>query len=488
MKYAIGTPIPDEDILRCFKDEDDDIFIEVRGMPEALFRVTEGNRVYYKIDKDKMQNEELILLEDNSWAKPKTQHIQEPVPTAPLNAEPTESPFDSLEFTAESTTTSYGVKKSEEKPGPSGFPEGQQLPDLLKPFCKPNGYGGYSLRYEKFLYMLDRNYRIEIKTPDSFAGFNFDQGPVEPGPKSVEPSMIPDKDIELDRGDTLPANLRRQCEAEIGPGAGSRITIGDYLYILNAQYKVTQKMKISYFDDDEDSGKTQETGPVPAIKEQPAAPEKLSAGDIVDNLIKSFGILLDQYNISADFFKESVLSSSNRENLIRAYDGNLSELNDDTREASLRGEKTVLKEKGYSLFKAVLIHEIYIKTTLAGRGDKMEYFLTHIVAAKPDGSIAPLQDNLPQEEQKKMIDLFGERADFYPDKTDVIKRVYRQIRKTILEEYKEIEYEHEDVRLNALLIAKLYENTNRLDRGSGVTMIRLCRDIIDYKTYFLERK
>jgi hypothetical protein len=82
------------------------------------------------------------------------------------------------------------------------------------------------------------------------------------------------------------------------------------------------------------------------------------------------------------------------------------------------------------------------------------------------------------EAQKKRVEFFAERAAIYTDKAEIIKRIYLKARRTIYKEYKELWLSKEDVRFNAILICKLYENTTRLDRGCGVTMMRLTRDII----------
>ena len=471
MRYTIGKPIPEEDILRRFKDEDNDIFIEVRGLPDVFFRVTEENRVYYKIDKSKMQNETLTLVDDFSHVKPKPQYSWDDNDSTSLPLSGFENPFDlddlSIEGTGSSTQLSRSpLDKKTKQIDLQELEEGKILPDKLKPLCKPNGYGGYSLRHEKNLYMLDGNYRIELITMDSIAHEEFE---IEQNDFNAPPFLSHDTVSELDsswgwgpnvefhRGDTLPANFRPQCEAELGSGGGSRITIGNYLYILTPHYKIAQKMKLSIFDDlptqpqDTSSNSKKENN-------TPSQDIHLAPPIIIDNLVKNVETAITQFQINADFFKESVLCPANRPILLNAYNGDLSQLNDDTREATSNGERTIINENGFNLFKAALIHEFYIKTTLTGRGNKMKFFLTHILASQPDGTLKEIDhDNLTLEEQKRRIENFQERAEFYPDKCDIIKRVYRTIRKIIYAEYKEMWYSHEKVWFNALLIAKLYE-------------------------------
>jgi len=201
----------------------------------------------------------------------------------------------------------------------------------------------------------------------------------------------------------------------------------------------------------------------------------------VNTVVKEFDAALKKHKISADFFRESVLIPSHREILLKAFSGNLMELNDDTREATINGTLTIINESGFEFFKAVMVHELYIKSTLAGRGNNIKYFLSHILALKPDGTLGDLLSNIPSDPQKKMVDYFGERAEVYTDKTEMIKRIHRQVRSTIFEQYREIWLSKENVRFDAFLISKLYEHTTRLDRGDGITMIRLSRDIMLYE-------
>jgi hypothetical protein len=110
----------------------------------------------------------------------------------------------------------------------------------------------------------------------------------------------------------------------------------------------------------------------------------------------------------------------------------------------------------------------------------MKEFLTLIAATQPDGTAEELQDNLSLEQQKNMVKFFKDRAHIYTDKTDTITRVYLQVRSSIYEQYEKLSSAKEQVRFNAMLICKLYELTTRLDRGNGITMIRLTRDLLDW--------
>jgi len=497
-KYTIGTYIPAKEILRRFKDEDGEIFIEVRGMDDVLFRVTDGDQVYYKIDKDKMKGELLTLLVDYTIVKPKK--ISFDNSRAKLQANKEHDKIDMDAF--------WGPPKDTKKKAPpkdkTDFDEGDKIPNRLRDRCKKNEYGGYTLRFNNFLYMLDGNYQVEIKTLDSNNKYELEENarsnPLEstkyettddeimtltdPLTESdtdinVNMDIRMETDVELEEGDILPARLRSLCEAEIGHNYGSRIVLGDYLYQMDLGFKILRKMKISVMDEGEN--KSPEPAP-PEPGEPTTSPKELPLEEIVTNVVKTFETALDTFNIQADYFKETALGPDNREILIRAYHGDLEGLNDDTREAASLGKLVKLpgNESGFNLFKAALIHELYIKSTVPGRGEDMKNFLTLIAATKPDGTTDELQDNLSIEEQKNMVKFFKERAYVYTDKTDTITRVYVQVRGSIFDQYEQLLSSEEKVRFNALLICRLYEYTTRLDRGNGITMIRLTRDLLDW--------
>ena len=64
MEYKVGTYIPNSEILREYTDEDGEIFLELRGMEDTLFRVNKENQICYQIDKSLLVDEELTLVKD----------------------------------------------------------------------------------------------------------------------------------------------------------------------------------------------------------------------------------------------------------------------------------------------------------------------------------------------------------------------------------------------------------------------------------------
>ncbi|MCP5106612.1 MAG: hypothetical protein GY950_24720 [bacterium] len=495
--YRVGSHIPDPEILKRFKDEDGEIFLEVRGMADVLFRVTTGNQVYYKIAKTMMEGEKLILLDDfsdldsvESGSGFDSGDLEFPLEMGPemlmdeTGAESAESHADMSAETLEQTRPDSLKLRPEDI---KEMEEGQVAPLHLRALCKKNSYGGYSLRFNRFLYILDRDYRVDVKSPDSAFTYQLENvaAPVEPddsrdtGLTPVPPELLArqepleprvSEDADLLKGDVLPPHLRDQCEEDISSEGGHRLMLDDSLYLLDSEYRVTTRMKLSY--------------DAPAAPAAEPEPVQLPVEEVVANVVKHFEIALQEYKISADFFRDSVLGPGNRDVLIRTYHGDLSQLNHDTREALKQGNLTVLKEeKGFTLFRAALVHELYIKSTLTGRGDNMKYFITHIAAVRPDGTLDELSDNggLSMQKQRELVNYFGSLKKVYTDKSGIITRVYRQVQAHIFKEYEASGDAGEKVRFSALLIAGLYEHTNRLDRGDGITMIRVARNLLDYK-------
>jgi hypothetical protein len=484
MDYKAGSHIPEKEVLRRYKDEDGEIFLEVRGAENVYYRVTAVNQVYYKIDKALMEEEDLELIDDFSEAP--QGYDSEPV----IELSEFETSDSFIEIGPEMLVEEEGAPLNLVNPEPheddielAELEEGQVVPLYLRPLCKKTAYKGYSLRYNKFVYMLDKEYCIEMKTPDSMASYMLGvedkiharhstvppiekpAAPVTPVTSTapVSPHQVTESSAgqsagikeEFETGDFLPLSLRERCEMDIATGAG-RVIIGSYLYLLDANYAITTRMKLAH-----SAGETASSTPAPG-----RAPKKLlPVEEIVDNLVKHFEIALDKYNISAGFFKDNVLGPKYRKTLIRMYNGDLTELSDDTREAAAQGKLTVLdNEKGFTLLRAAILHELYIKSTLVGRGGNMKYYVTYICSIWPDGRISEFQGEIPLKKQQDLLEFFGSRASV-----------------SIFEDYQTIRKIGGKVSFNAFLIGKLYEHTTRLDRGDGITMIRLSRDIMDYR-------
>ncbi len=573
MEYKIGSYIPENEILRRFQDEDDVHFVEVRGQEGILYRVEDENCVYYKIDKDMVNEEELELVDDFSdgppapFASPGSKGSG----ASPFFSKTAGDALSSLGDTQESPAFDDALLLSPDGPGASTgdysgdtgtdtlphadsqekktdplreLEEGVRIPEILEHLCKKNEYGGYSLRHNKFLYILDSDFCVEVKARDTSMDYGLDSGnadphetaPPKPAPEPAplllttpvsEPEPAPlllttpvseAEPLVFNKGDLLPRHLWEQCEQDLSSGV-NRINIGNFLYYLDIEFRVIARMKVTYSEVSEPHRPAEPAkSPQPAQSasyalgildgfEPPAAPippsgpppqaqapvapqpekteppkKKITLKEAVINLVKVFSEGLDKYNISAGFFKETTLAANNYQNLMRACKGDLSQLNDDTRDATAQGKKTLLEKEGsFNLLKAALVHELYIKSTLTGRGDNMKFFLSHIILAKPNGTVEDFVEDLSFGDKKQIVTFFGERSWNYTDKADIIKRVFRHLRANSFEEFEDIKELGQDVLFKGYMLMKLYQQTTRLDRGDGITMIRLSRDIIAYK-------
>lgn len=487
MKYKVGSLVPQEEILKRYKDEDGEIFLELRGNPDVYFRVNAEGQVYYQIEKDLMQGEEMNLLDD---------FTDQPLLSAPsegFNVQPPDlsslSDFsdtvsdmggiaDDFTGSVSSATLEAEDSRAKEKTDVVELEEGERAPAHLIEMCKPNHHGGYSLRFNKFLYILNGDYRVDVKTPDASFAYDFgdpteelDQQEIAPPGSSGPTEPEPAPDGTFNKGDILPEHLRGDCEEDISSVGGHRLLQDKFLYLLDEEYRVTTRMKLSFSEPEE---------PLPEPEPPQPPPKPVSMAEAVDNLLDIFDKGLDEFGISADYFKETVCKPRNRETLYSAFNGDLTHLNEDMREASMQGKSTVLEEKGFTLFKAVLVHELYIKSTLSGRGENMKYFLTRIIQAEPDGSVTDVPDAVSLNVKSEMMEYFKSRAKDYSDKTEIFVRVYRHLAATAVEEYEQINQGDKKLLFSAYLIMKLYQQTTRLDRREGLSVIGMVRDLMDY--------
>jgi len=526
MNFTMGMPIPEEMILKRYKDEDDETFLELRGVDDYYYRVSDGNRFQYKISKTYMGDERLELLEDRTGQELNFSFSETPTavhrisdytdqPTAKTKIPLFDDllvgdPFESTSGEGSGTLDSPGNLDEESKE--KEWKEGESIPAQFRSQCRRNEYNGYTFRHNKFIYLLTKEYKVDIKSPDTSYEYIFDSDNQPDNAAAVDTQQTQTdaepKVFELEKGDVLPFHFRTQCEEDIGPGAGSRLSIGSFLYFLDSQYRITQKMKISvvektdqipiYLNQKDRINPTFEDkvhildaqitdtrippAPNPSTMTmqlpimQPALPVKVE----VVNLVQAVKFALKKYCINADYFVDTVLIPANLDTLITIHKGDLTNLNDDTREAAANRTVTTLQEHGTDLFKAALIHELYIKSTLSGRGDKMNYFLTHIAAVRPNGTLGSFKDESSKEEKKALLNFFKDRAAIYDDKKDIILKVFRLLRHEIIDDFRELLQKGENIRFDAYFIAMLYKHTTRLERGNGLTMIRLTRAILKF--------
>ncbi|MCK5057898.1 MAG: hypothetical protein KAT34_14670 [Candidatus Aminicenantes bacterium] len=467
MKYKTGDKIPAEEMLTRLQDEDGAVFLELRGDRNHLVRVGDNDSLFFRVEKTAELMRKLRVVEDYRRVEDYTGDLRKEV-------EPEIEPSDEI-------TLKIDVAKLQKKLDEITFEEGKKIPDGLKSQCKKSTYGGYSLEYNNFFYVLDADFRVEIKKPVILAGDNYTLEAEEPVPAVQQNESIiePDirKKVSLDKGDVLPNHLRSRCEVDLSAGSGFRIEIGSSLYILDEDYRVVVKMSQS-------SQAAEVPSPVvPPVQEEvkkpnsPHPPEK-----IVDSVLKKFKIALKVDKINAELFEEKNLTTGNKPVLIKVYQGDLSELNEDTKASANRGRVAKLEEGSISLLKAALIHELYLKSTFRGRGEQMVEFLTHIISPWQDAALTITQADLSLSEQEKLVDFLNKQSEVYSDIGDILYRVYTEIKGNIHDEYDVVKKEGKTL-FKAFLVDKLYQMISRPEKGDGISLIYLSRDIMDFQAH-----
>lgn len=146
-------------------------------------------------------------------------------------------------------TSKIDISQLKKKIEEMDFDEGEIIPKKLRAKCTKNTYGGYGLRLDKYIYVLDNDYRVEFKRPlvhkddmEEDGQDEMDKTILFPGIDVTPPEP---EEIKLEKGDLLPDHLRTQCEVDLSVGGGSRIEIGPYLYLLDHDFRVTARMRVT---------------------------------------------------------------------------------------------------------------------------------------------------------------------------------------------------------------------------------------------------
>ncbi|MCK4766483.1 MAG: hypothetical protein KAW12_30085 [Candidatus Aminicenantes bacterium] len=384
---------------------------------------------------------------------------------------------------SEEVTQKIDIEKIRKKLEEITFEEGEKIPEGLKSQCNRNAYGGFSLNYNNFIYVLDADYRVEMRRADTAGDFILDaEEQVTPAPaapkKNAPAAPAPRPGGLLQKGDLLPEHLRGRCEVDLGSG-GYRIRIGSSIYVLDEKYHVVVKMTQTpdAIDDAPPGGSGASAGKKEAPKQDTGHPPE----KIVASVLKKFEISLKADNISADLFIEQTMGRENIPVLVMVYQGNLTGLNADTQAAAKERKPTKLKKGGISLLKAALVHELYMKSTSRARGENMKEFLTHIISPWKKG--APLtntEEDLSSAEQGNLLSLVGRRGGVYRDIGSVLQRVYGEMKDSIFSKYRQGQQQGKTL-FKAFLIDRLYEITSRPEKSNGVSLISLIRDIMDFQ-------
>ncbi len=206
----------------------------------------------------------------------------------------------------------------------------------------------------------------------------------------------------------------------------------------------------------------------------------------VQLIIDRFRHAVNLHGIRADYFFENRLCKDWIERWERLWNGDLSPLFEDTLEFLPGKDLRTRDIGGLGTLKAALVHELYVNSTLAGRshgetesesGRNMLNLLLFVCQLNNKGELEDVGAPLSDEEQMKLINSFQVLGEKIEDKRWMIQRVHQKI----VFDFKRGRAWPEITTVAAVksaLIFKLYENTNRLDRGDGTDMVRIVRNLL----------
>lgn len=473
MEYKTGDRIPDNEVLVRFMDDEGGVYVEIKGEKEFLYRIGENNSLFFKVERTDKLMGELRLLDDFRSTE---DYMEQPEKE---EEEPEVEPSDEI-------TLKIDAEKIQKKLAEITFEEGTKIPDGLKSQCKKNEYGGYSLEFNNYFYVLDAGYRVEIrrpvktKAPTSDFTLEADDLVTPAQDKGDVGEPVKAGKVVLDKGDILPEHLRSRCEVDLSAGSGFRIEVDNSTYILDEDYRVVVKMSHHYQADEEEPVVPQPEPAAAMEQQQKQDSQQHPPEKIVESVLKKFKIAIKVDRVSVDLFLQQTLIPANKPVFLNIYQGDLTELNEDTKAAAKMGRITKLKTGGISLLKAALLHELYMKSTFSGRGERMLEFLTHIISPWKDAALTITQKDLYMTGQERLLDFTGKQSDIYGDIGDVIHRIYMEIKGSVFEEYRKVQKEGSTL-FKAFLINKLYEKISRPERGDGISLIILVKNIMDFQ-------
>lgn len=220
------------------------------------------------------------------------------------------------------------------------------------------------------------------------------------------------------------------------------------------------------------------------------APTPLLTGKALNRQVRlildRFQHAINLHRIRADYFLEHRMGVLWIERWERIWQGDLSPLLEDTQEFAAGSVVNTTESGGLDTLKAALVHELYVNSTLAGRsngekegesGRNMVNLLLFVCLLNSDGELDHVGPALSEEDQEHLIDTLARLAGHFREKRGMLQRVHQKI----VFDFKRGRSWPEKCTAAAVksaLIFKLYENTNRLDRGDGTDMVRIVRELI----------
>lgn len=219
-------------------------------------------------------------------------------------------------------------------------------------------------------------------------------------------------------------------------------------------------------------------------------PQEILSGEALNRQVKlvvdRFRHAVTLHGIRADYFFENRLSRSWVERWERIWKGDLSPLLEDTQDFMPGQDLNTRESGGLDTLKAALIHELYVNSTLAGRsngekesdsGRNMLNLLLFVCQLNRNGELDDVGQPLSEGLQMQLIDSFQKMGDCLQEKKWMLQRVHQKL----VFDFKRGRIWPDTptaAAVKSALIFKLYENTNRLDRGDGTDMVRIVRGVI----------
>jgi hypothetical protein len=207
----------------------------------------------------------------------------------------------------------------------------------------------------------------------------------------------------------------------------------------------------------------------------------------VQRVLDRFQHAINLHGIRADYFLEHRMGPFWRDRWERIWQGDLSPLMEDTQEFAHGSVIKTQDKGGLGILKAALVHELYVNSTLAGRsngekegesGRNMQNLILFVCLLNPLGELDHVGPLLPEEDQMRLIDTLAGLAGQMGDKRGMLQRVHQKL---VFDFKRGRDWPEKctAAAVKSALIFKLYENTNRLDRGDGTDMVRIVRTLIE---------
>ncbi len=292
------------------------------------------------------------------------------------------------------------------------------------------------------------------------------------------------------KGSQLPQPLRPYAKLAHFIRDSEGIHLYDESWMFITSLKLTSRAQPASPASVPDS--TPQPAGVVVIRKEPL-PETVLTGSAltrqVQLVVERFRHAVSLHGIRADYFFEHRLDGNWLERWERIWNGDLSPLLEDTQEF-LPGQGINTRERGgLATMKAALIHELYVNSTLAGRsngetesesGRNMLNLLLFVCQLNGMGELDDVGQLLDDEAQMKLIDSFKVMGTLFDEKKWMLQRVHQKV----VFDYKRGRTwpdKPTEAAVKSALIFKLYENTNRLDRGDGTDIVRIVRELLDIR-------